>query len=159
VDRAESMQLVVEEVSTELHLVPPFSSDDAFRAIERSWHLPILAQPFMRETCPLAEFSTGGCGFAGDTFVIYYYAGGGWVQQERIKFHELGHLLLGHVRKGSGTLFRHGSISSSAEMLAESFAEQMALFALCGKPPTPWERHSLDYPQDPLTRWHQRIGS
>src|SRR5436305_7892523 len=154
------MLLVVEEVSAELRLIPPFTADDAFRAIERLWHLPVIAQPFTRETCPLAAFSTGGCGFVGDTFVIYYYVGGSWVQQERIKFHELGHLLLGHVRKGSEALMRHDAIASSEEILAESFAEQMALFSLCGRPPSPRGRqHTPENPQDPLARWHQRLGS
>src|SRR5579862_2130150 len=93
----QRMGLVALDVTADVGLLPPFTARDLINAVQTHWETPIELHPFQRDCCPLGEFSTGWCIFVGQTFHIYYYAEGGIIQQERIIYHELGHLVLKHV--------------------------------------------------------------
>ena len=131
----ERIRLVAVDVTADVGLLPPFSARDLVNSVQTHWETPIELHPFQRDCCPLGEFSTGWCIFVGETFHIYYYADGGIIQQERIIYHELGHLVLKHVsRQEPIVLRRRGGQYTDEELLAEAFAEVMTELALVGGP-------------------------
>ena len=155
------MAMVVEDLAGELGVEPPFTAADLFSRVERQWSLPVRMEPFTSTAIGLDEHATGGCRFDGRTLVLQYYAGGSWVQQERIKYHELGHVLFGTVQMG-GTRRQacRGTVRSEEELLAEAFGAQMAYFALYGRTVRSHETtNSAEDADGPLQHWYRRLES
>ena len=148
----------VEDFAAELQLRPPFSAEQMCAAITEHWGTPIEIRPYTRETCPLPTFTTGACRFEGAVFVLYCYVGGSRSQQERIKFHELGHLVFEHVSPDRPGFLPRGHVLSPKERLAESFAREMSLYAMYGaSAPDPQRSTDDDPPDDPVLQWHRSL--
>ena len=107
----------------------------------------------------LVNFPTGICCFVHGIFFAYYYAGGSKAQQERIQYHELGHLLLGHVTSNTPmVVLREGVPLTEQERITEAFAKAMMLYARYGDPRTPRLR-LRDDGQDPLKRFLRELDA
>ena len=132
----------------ELELAPPFTARGFADAVERRWHVHIVAEP-----CPTGEYTTGWCLTHEGSYIIYYYAGGSVVQRERILFHELCHIAMGHVRgKRPSAVWRMGheqlEKERSVERLqqeraVEQVARALAAYGMLGDPPP-------GHPQQPV---------
>ncbi|MGH2410057.1 MAG: hypothetical protein ACRDGS_06745 [Chloroflexota bacterium] len=70
----------------DLGLAPPFSARVFANAVERRYNLRIALEPW-----PSGEYTTGGS----------------VVQRERIQFHELCHILMGHLSGRQPTIHGH----------------------------------------------------
>ena len=124
-----------------LNMTPPFTARAFADALARSWNIKIATEP-----CPNGEYTTGWCVAQGKAYTIYYYAGGSVVQRERILFHELCHIAMGHLRgpAGGGDASRIGSRGSGARRRAGGWragrlrhAGRVAEDARAAGPPSP----------------------
>ncbi len=91
--QAAIMHEFVREVSTELGLRPPFTAQEYRRALSLAIGHPIEMTP---RSISGRAFS-GSCRAVQGAYIIQYRADGSLIQQERIKYHQLGHITLGHV--------------------------------------------------------------
>jgi hypothetical protein len=116
----------------DLGLEPPFRARHFAQAAERRWHVKLMLEP-----CPSGDYATGWCVLHGAAYTIYYYDGGSVVQRERILFHELCHIVMGHVR---GTfpagVMRKSRNSLGQEAAVEEVAKALVAYAMLGDPPT-----------------------
>jgi hypothetical protein len=144
----------------DLSLAPPFTARVFADAVERRWHLQVVMEPV-----PSGEYTTGWCLVDGSSYTIYYYAGGSVVQRERILFHELSHIVMGHVRgkqpraamrKGHEHLQRERTLErQEQEQAVEQVARALVAYSMLGDP-TPGH---VSQPVPPLSAYGQFIDS
>ena len=124
----------------ELHLRPPFTAREFAEAVERQWQVRIVIEPW-----PSGEFTTGYCAAQNGVYTIYYYVGGSVVQRERILFHELAHIVMGHLLERS--VRRPGALRAvpyhtarqrmTQEYAVEQVARALGAYSMLGEPPEP----------------------
>jgi hypothetical protein len=144
----------------ELELVPPFAARGFADMVERRWGVQIVTEP-----CPSGEYTTGWCSADGNIYTIYYYAGGSVVQRERILFHELAHIVMGHVRGNqAAAAMRKGIEQLQQEKTAERLQQERAVekvgralvaFGILGDPTPGQPQQSVP----PLSAYAQFIDS
>lgn len=114
-----------------LNMRSPFTARAFADALERSWNIKIATEP-----CPNGEYTTGWCVAQGTDYTIYYYAGGSVVQRERILFHELCHIAMGHLRGSqSAVVMRRESGRAGQEHAVEQVAGALVAYAMLGESP------------------------
>jgi hypothetical protein len=114
-----------------LQLTPPFTARVFADAVERCWDVQIMTEP-----CPDGEYTTGWCIVQDDAYIIYYYTGGSVVQRERILFHELCHITMGHLRGAQPAMvMRRESQRSTQEQVVEQVARALVAYAMFGESP------------------------
>ena len=144
----------------DLSLAPPFTARVFADAVERRWHLRIVTEPV-----PNGEYTTGWCMVHDASYTIYYYAGGSVVQRERIVFHELAHIVMGHVRGEQSTAVMRKGIEHlhqeriveclQQEQAVEQVARALVAYGILGDPPP----GHLHLPVSPLSAYGQFIDS
>ena len=91
-------------------------------------------------------------------YVIFYRADATLLQQQRILFHELCHIILSHVSPLNPVhVLREPLTATLQEQEAEIFAEVMTWYALASAPTRHTERVE-NKPADRFTRWLTVIG-
>jgi hypothetical protein len=151
----ERMRLVAHDVVAEVGLQPPFTARDLIQAVQAKWEMPIELHAYQRAVSPLHKLATGWCMFVGDTFHIFYYAGGSVVQRERIIYHELGHVVLNHVSRERPERQNRAIVTQEQERLAEAFAEAISDVALFGDGEHDANRSLSKDEQEPYSRFMQ----
>jgi hypothetical protein len=134
----------------DLNVSPPFTARVFADAVERRWHLQIVMEPV-----PNGEYTTGWCLVQGTSYTIYYYGGGSVIQRERILFHELSHIVMGHVRGRQPTVMRTGREHLQQEQAVEQVARALVAYGMLGDPPA----GHLQQPIPPLSAYGQFIDS
>ena len=144
----------------DLGLAAPYTARGFADAVERRWNVRIVTEPV-----PNGEYTTGMCVVHSASYTIYYYAGGSVVQRERILFHELSHIVMGHVRgKQSAAVMRKGRepLQQGAvgerlpqEEAVEHVARALMAYGMLGEPPS----GPLKQPIPPLSAYGQFIDS
>jgi hypothetical protein len=123
----------------DLNVSPPFTARVFADAVERRWNLQIEMVPI-----PNGEYTTGWCVVQGAFYTIYYYNGGSVVQRERILFHELSHIVMGHVRGKQPAAMRmsreHIQQEQAVrrlqqEQAVEQVARALVAYGMLGDPP------------------------
>jgi len=116
----------------DLGIRPPFRASDFAHAAENSWHLHLIIEP-----CPSGDYTTGWCVLQDGAYTIYYYDGGSVVQRERILFHELCHIVMGHLRgRTSSAAMRKARERLGQEAAVEEVAKALVAYGMLGDPPT-----------------------
>jgi hypothetical protein len=151
----EKMRNLALDVASDLGLTTPFTAHNMIAAIEAQWTIPIVLHPFRAGSFAHRSRITGWCRYREEVLHIHYYASGSVIQQERILYHELGHMLCNHVQPYSRHPRKRPGIERNLEEIAaEAFAEVMSELAIIGDvvegPPT--RAVSAGY-QDPYTRF------
>jgi len=157
---AQDMQGICIALCEHLRLVPPFSAIELSDRIadERSCFIYVASRRL-----PGTIF--GVCARLRGAYAILYRADGSMAHQERIIFHELGHIVLGHLRQTERILvLREGLTSTTEEHEAEAFAEFMTTYALFGtaltstvKDGTPASTEKDAGKKSPFGRWMERV--
>lgn len=115
-----------------LGLVPPFTVNQFVPALEATWGWPILLAPFTRPR-GMRSRVTGLSGICNGRFIALYCGSGSAAQQEQIQYHELSHLILGHISDDSSVIcMRDGPIADPRERLVEAFARELMFYARYG---------------------------
>lgn len=83
----------------------PFTARGFADAVERSWDIQIVAKQ-----CQNGEYTTGWCIAQGIDYTIYYYMESSIMQRDRILFHELGYIAMGHRTDGDRSRPEAGAI-------------------------------------------------
>lgn len=142
--QAAIMHEVVREVSTELGLRPPFTAEEYRRALSLAIGHPIEMTP---RSISGRAFS-GSCRAVQGAYIIQYRSDGSLIQQERIKYHQLGHITLGHVSMTGdddrAVLSLCRALMTSEELDAEIFADALTRYALLGHRETLTEAQAGD---------------
>jgi len=116
----------------DLDLAPPFSARLFADAVERRYNLRIIMEPW-----PSGEYTTGWCNARNGDYTIYYYAGGSVVQRERIQFHELCHILMGHLSgRQPPVVMRGDSGDDDREKTVEQVAQSLVAYSMLGDSPS-----------------------
>lgn len=144
----------------DLGLAPPFTARGFADVVERRWNVRIVTDPV-----PNGEYTTGLCVVHGASYTIYYYAGGSVVQQERIVFHELSHIVMGHVRgkqpaavmrKDREFLQQEPAVAQRRqEQAVEQVARALMAYGMLGDPPRTPRKEAVP----PLSAYGQFIDS
>lgn len=150
----EDMRKLALDVMTELDLTPPFTAWDLIAAASAEWSMPIVLHPFRIGSRAYRTGTTGWCRYKGTVFHIYYYAGGSTLQQERILYHEMGHVLCNHVAPYSRQVRKGPGVDHNLEeVTVEAFAEAMMELAIFGAARDAPSRMVSPSHLDPYTRF------
>jgi hypothetical protein len=150
----EDMRTLALDVMADLGLTPPFTAWDLIAAAAAEWAMSIVLHPFRAGSYAYRTGTTGWCRYKGAAFHIYYYAGGSALQQERILYHELGHMLCNHVAPNSRHVRKGPRVDHNLEEVAvEAFAEAMMELAIIGDPRGDLGGTVIPGYQDPYTRF------
>ena len=126
------MREVVRDICAELALVPPFTAEEFRRALQRVTGRLIE----VRSRVMAGTVVFGSCQSVAGIFVIYCRTDGSLVQQERIMYHELAHILFGHVvvnaAEALAATATYCDLRTDEEKDAEAFAEAVTLYGLLG---------------------------
>jgi|SRR5579871_869114 len=122
----ESWWSSAQEMCQLYNLHSPFSPEDfcaAYNTVER---YPIILQP-MGE----GRHVSGVCYFKNGTFYIFHSTAGSRLLQDRTIWHEIGHVVLGHVGpENPGVRMKHDVVMTTVqENEAEDFAAIMTVYA------------------------------
>lgn len=123
-----AMPMLVEELSAAFGLVPPFDAYDVRDAVQLWRGCRIDLEPYDMGAEPVY----GLCVYKRPAYyVIFYRADATVIQQQRIIFHELCHIILSHVGPLNPMHVLHELRAAPLqEPEAESFAEAMTRYAL-----------------------------
>jgi hypothetical protein len=129
--RLESWWSAVQEMCQHYDLDPPFEPEDFCAVYNKAERYPIILQPQ-----PMSEgrHVSGACHFESGVFYAFYSTAGSRLLQVRTKWHEIGHVLLGHVGpENPDVLLTHGAFMTTVqENEAEDFAAVMTVYARLG---------------------------
>ena len=150
-----ALAALVEELSVGLGLTRPFTALTLRDALRRWRDYRIAMEPY-----PMGDEEIYGlcvCKRPG-YYVIFYRADATLLQQQRILFHELCHIILSHVSPLHPVhVLREPLAATLQEQEAEMFAAVMTWYALASAPARR-ATHAEKEPDDRFTGWLKVIG-